>query len=97
MRAMLLATVVFASPVLAQAPAAETKPADEKATAQKPRAPLKLRLDEVNGPAPLITFTPREGAKAEPASGLPTLGGKPSSVLEKAPSEVVPKDQTPGQ
>ena len=50
MRAALLATIVFATPVLAQAPAAETKPSDERTTAQKARAPLKLRLDELNGP-----------------------------------------------
>ena len=97
MRAALLATIAFATPVLAQAPSPEAKPAEEKATTQKPRAPLKLRLDEVNAPAPLITFTPREGAKADPAAGLPALGGKPSSALEKKPSDVVPKDLTPGQ
>jgi hypothetical protein len=97
MRAALLATIVFATPVLAEAPAAQTKPAEEKATAQKPRAPLKLRLDEANGPAPVITFTPRDPAKADPAATLPTLGGRPSSALDRSPSEVVPKDLTPGQ
>jgi hypothetical protein len=97
MRVALLATIVFATPVLAQAPAPEAKPAEEQATAQKPRAPLKLRLDEVNGPAPLITFTPRDAAKADPGAALPTLGGTPSSALEKTPSQVVPKDQAPGE
>ena len=39
----------------------------------------------------------REGAKADPAAALPALGGKPSGALEKKPSDVVPKDLTPGQ
>jgi hypothetical protein len=97
MRIVLLATIVCASPALAQSPAPDAKPADDKATAQKPRAPLKLRLDEVNGAAPLITFTPREAEKKEPAAGLPSLGGRPSSTLERPISDVVPKDLTPGQ
>jgi hypothetical protein len=97
MRSALLATLFLTAPVLAQAPAPEAKPADAKTTEQKPRTPLKLRLDEVGGSAPIITFTPREGAKGDPAATLPALGGKPSSALEKTPSQVVPKDLTPGQ
>ena len=96
MRAALLATMIFATPALAQTPAAE-KPSEEKATAQKPRAPLKLRLDEVNGPAPLITFTPRDNEKKDAAAGLPSLGGRPSPALERPISDVVPKDQNPGK
>jgi len=97
MRVALLATIVFATPVLAQAPAAETKPTEEKPTAQKARAPLKLRLDEVNGPAPIITFTPRDNEKKDAAAGLPSLGGTPSRRLERSISDVVPKDVTGGQ
>ena len=95
MRAAVVVTIVFASPALAQSPAPDAKPAEEKAPAQKPRAPLKLRLDEVNGPAPLITFTPSEAKKADPAAGLPALGGRPSPALERSVTDVVPKDHNP--
>jgi len=69
----------------ASAPAAE---------APKPRPPLKLQLDEKDMRS-LMTQTPTEGEKKQDA-GLPTLGGNPTSGLERKPSDVVPKDLTPG-
>ena len=83
--AVLAATLVPAA-AQTQAPAAE---------APKPRPPLKLQLDE-NDMRSLMTLTPREGEKKQDAE-LPTLGGNPSPVLERKPSDVVPKDLTPGK
>ena len=73
------------TPKPASAPAAE---------APKPRPPLKLQLDESDMRS-LMTLTPRDGEKKQD-DGLPTLGGKPSPDLERKPSDVVPKDLTPG-
>ena len=92
MRALVFTLVFCAGTALAQAP--ESKSGEPKASEQKPRAPLKLRLDEAGGSAPLITFTPREAEKKDPAAGLPSLGGRPSPTLERPISEVVPKDST---
>ena len=78
-------------PTWAQTPA-PAQPAEQTA---KPHPPLKLRLDEVE-PRPLITFTPKEAEKKRDGASLPSLGGNPSPALERTPSQVVPKDQTPG-
>ncbi len=72
-------------------PAAPAAPAAEP---PKPRPPLKLQLDESDMRS-LMTFTPKDDEKRQD-TGLPALGGNPSPTLERKPSEVVPKDQTPG-
>ena len=78
-------------PAGAQTPA-PAQPAEQTA---KPHPPLKLRLDEAELRS-LITTTPTEAEKKRDDAGLPSLGGKPSPALERKPSDVVPKDQTPG-
>ena len=91
--AMLAATLLPAA-AQTQTPApAATAPAEQQQA--KPRPPLKLRLDEIDS-RPLITFTPKDAEKKQDAGSLPSLGGQPSPALERKPSEVVPKDQTPG-
>jgi hypothetical protein len=67
-------------------------PAEQPA---KPRPPLKLRLDEADLRS-LTPPTPKDAEKKQDDAGLPSLGGQPSPALERKPSEVVPKDQTPG-
>ena len=75
--------------------AAQTQAPAPAAEAPKPHPPLKLRLDEAELRS-LITTTPTEAEKKRDDAGLPSLGGKPSPALERKPSDVVPKDQTPG-
>jgi hypothetical protein len=90
--AVLLAATLLPAAAQTQTPApAAAAPAEQPA---KPRPPLKLRLDE----ADLRSLTPRTPADAEkkPDNGLPSLGGDPSPALARKPSEVVPKDSTPG-
>jgi len=93
-RALLAALLLIALPALAQAPAAEAKAAPEPEAA-KARAPLKLRLDEVDS-RPRMPFTPREADKKDAAPTLPGLGGEPSRHWERPPSAIVPKDMNPG-
>ena len=68
------------------APAAAEPPA-------KPHPPLKLRLDDA---ALRSLIKPGATEKKQDGSGLPSLGGSPAPDLERTPSQVVPKDQTPG-
>ncbi len=87
---VLLAAVLL--PAAAQTPApAAPAPAEQP---PKPRPPLKLRLDEADLRS-LTPATPKDAEK-QADSGLPSLGGSPSPTLDRKPSEVVPKDQTPG-
>jgi hypothetical protein len=83
-------------PAAGQAPA--PAPTPERSAAKSPERPaLKLQLDEPARGAPRITFAPPEGTgEQRPADLLPELGGKPSRAYERSPSEVVPKDSTPG-
>jgi len=90
--ALLAATLVPAAAQTEPPAPAASAPAAEPA---KPRPPLKLRLDETDS-RPLITFTPKDAEKKQDGAGLPSLGGQPSPALDRKPSEVVPKDQTPG-
>ena len=79
-------------PAAAQTPAAPaTAPAAE---APKARPPLKLRLDDADLRS-LAPLAPKDAEK-QPDTGLPSLGGRPSPTLDRKPSDVVPKDQTPG-
>jgi hypothetical protein len=89
--AALLASAALSA--AAQTPAPATTP--PAAEAPKPRAPLKLQLDEKDMRS-LMTLTPTDGERKEDAS-LPTLGGNAAPVLERKISDVVPKDQTPGK
>ncbi len=92
--AMLAATLVPAA-AQTQTPAPSgTEPAAPAAEAPKPRPPLKLQLDESDMRS-LMTLTPKDDEKRQDP-GLPTLGGNPSPTLERKPSDVVPKDLTPG-
>ena len=84
----LLAATLLPAAAQTQTPAPAEQPT-------KPRPPLKLRLDEVDS-RPLVTFTPKDAEKKQDGAGLPSLGGQPSPALDRKPSEVVPKDQTPG-
>ena len=88
--AVLLASAVLPAAAQTQTPApAATAPAAE---APKPRPPLKLRLDD----AALRSLTPPTDTEKKPDDGLPTLGGRPSSEMERKASEVVPKDTAKG-
>jgi hypothetical protein len=76
-------------------PPAATAPAAEAPAAEAPQSahpPLKLRLND----ADLRSLTPPSDSEKKTDDGLPTLGGKPSSALERKPSDVVPKDQSLG-
>jgi hypothetical protein len=88
-----LALLAAAGQALAQSPAtpaAEPKPpaAAAPSTAQPPerpaapRAPLILRLDEIDGPKP--TFAPSESERP-PSADLPSLGGD-ARAMERAKS-----------
>ncbi|HZD20350.1 MAG TPA: hypothetical protein VE325_06720 [Burkholderiales bacterium] len=95
MSARTLFGVVLAAmllPAAAQTPATPaTAPAAE---APKPRPPLKLRLDEADLRS-LAPAAPKDAEKQSDA-GLPSLGGGRSPALDRKPSDVVPKDLTPG-
>jgi len=82
----------------AQTPAPAPAPSAASRPAESPERPvLKLQLDEPVRSEPRINFGAREGkAEQRPAYTLPELGGKPSRAMERTPSEVVPKDLTPG-
>ena len=67
-------------------------PAEQPA---KPRPPLKLRLEDADLRS-LTPPAPKDAEKKEDDTGLPSLGGNPSPALTRKPSDVVPKDQTPG-
>ncbi len=90
--AVLLAATLLPAAAQTQTPAPAAAPAEQQPA--KPRPPLKLRLDD----ADLRSLTPRTPTDAEknPDTGLPSLGGSPSPALNRKPSDVVPKDQTPG-
>jgi hypothetical protein len=87
---LLAATLLPAAAQTPPAPAASAPAAE----APKPRPPLKLRLDEADLRS-LAPAAPKDAEK-QPDTGLPSLGGRPSPALERKPSDVVPKDQTPG-
>jgi hypothetical protein len=92
--AALLAAVL--APAAAQTPSTDPKAAQPAEPQTKPRAPLKLRLEEAE-PRPRVTFTPKDdGKKDDAASTLPGLGGTPSRTWERPPSAIVPKDMNPG-
>jgi hypothetical protein len=87
--AVLLVTAFTAAGAQAQAPA----PAAAAEPPTKPHPPLKLRLDDA---ALRSLIKPGATEKKQDSSGLPSLGGSPAPDLERTPSQVVPKDQTPG-
>jgi hypothetical protein len=89
----LLAATLVPAAAQTQPPApAASAPTEQPA---KPRPPLKLRLDEADLRS-LTPPTPKDAEKKQDDAGLPSLGGNPSPALTRKPSEVVPKDQTPG-
>ena len=88
--AFLVSSAVLPAAAQTQTPA--PTPNAPAAEAPKPRPPLKLRLDE----ADLRQLTPPTQTEKKQDDGLPTLGGRPSPALERKPSDVVPKDLTPG-
>jgi hypothetical protein len=89
---------IFWAFLAAVGPAAAQAPTPEPSAAKSPERPaLKLQLDEPVRSAPRITFAPPEGkGEQRPAELLPELGGRPSRAYERSPSQVVPKDSTPG-
>jgi len=86
-----LAATLLPAAAQTQTPApAAAAPAEQ--APPKPRTPLKLRLDD----ADLRKLSPPSDSEKKGDAGLPTLGGKPSSDLERKISDVVPKDQAGG-
>ena len=89
-------------PKAAQPQAAEPKAAEPKAPEQaaKPKAPLKLRLDDATSAAPRVTFGPRESEPQKAGDGLPALGGDRSRALEESMRRSTPPpyppDKNPG-
>ena len=109
MRRPLLALIVLAASgaVGAQTPASEPKAAQPQAAepkapeqAAKPKAPLKLRLDDATSAAPRVTFGPRESEPQKAGDGLPALGGDRSRALEESMRRATvppyPPDKNPG-
>jgi len=97
-----IALLLAMTPSLADEAAPPAAPAAAPAEPAKTRPPLKLRLDEVPGAAPRITFEPREHASnPTPPDTLPALGGRTSPAFEqKAPpggrGSPYPPDTNPG-
>jgi hypothetical protein len=93
-----IALLLAITPALADEVAPPTTPAEPAKT----RPPLKLRLDEVPGAAPRITFEPPEHTSNPTAPDtLPALGGRTSPAFEqKAPpgrkGSPYPPDTNPG-
>ena len=85
--------VLLAGALLPAAAQTQTPASAAAEPPAKPHPPLKLRLDDA---ALRSLITPGEAEKKQGASGLPSLGGSPAPTLERTPSQVVPKDQTPG-
>jgi hypothetical protein len=69
-----------------------TQPAQDSAA--RPRAPLKLNLDDIEPERPRVTFDkPDEKKKQEkPGRDLPGLGGPATREWERPSSKVFPPD-----
>jgi hypothetical protein len=93
--AVLLAATLLPAAAQTQTPTPAPAAAPTEQQPAKPRPPLKLRLDEADLRS-LTPPTPKDAEKKPDDAGLPSLGGNPSPALTRKPSEVVPKDQTPG-
>lgn len=78
----LIAQTAAPEPKAAQASAPEARAPEQAA---KPKAPLKLRLDDATSAAPRVTFTPRQGETTEkPGDALPSLGGERSRAFDES-------------
>jgi hypothetical protein len=97
-RLALLALLVVAAPALAQTSPAPASPPPAQDAPPKPRAPLKLNLNDVDPPRPRITFEPRDGQKHDPVKSLPGMGDAPATgSWERPSSDVFPADTAPGR
>jgi hypothetical protein len=97
-----IALLLAMTPALADEAAPVAGSAAAPGEPAKTRPPLKLRLDEVPGAAPRITFEPPEHASNPTAPDtLPALGGRTSPALEQKPApgkrgSPYPPDTNPG-